>query len=65
MPSAPKKSSPKKTTLSPEEHALLQKTRREAIEQRIIRNQSKIDKDTALLKKYTSIEEETPCACAE
>jgi hypothetical protein len=65
MPSAPKKPSSKKTTLSPEEHTLLLKTRREAIEKRIIRNQGKIDKDSALLKKYTPIEEEAPCAACE
>jgi hypothetical protein len=52
MPSAPKKTS-KKTTLTPEEHALVLQTRREVIEKRLLRLQAKIDKDRALLQKYT------------
>jgi hypothetical protein len=56
MPSAPKKSSPsKKTTLSPEEQALLIKTRREVVEKRLLRLEAKIAKDRALLQKYTII----------
>jgi hypothetical protein len=55
MPSAPKKTTAtkKKTTLSTEEHALLMTQRREAIEKRLLRLQAKIDKDRALLLKYT------------
>jgi hypothetical protein len=54
MPSAPKKSSPsKKTALSPEELAVLIKTRREVVEQRLLRLEAKIAKDRALLQKYT------------
>jgi hypothetical protein len=54
MPSAPKKTAvPKKSALSPEEQALLVKQRREAIETRLLRLQAKIDKDRALLLKYT------------
>jgi hypothetical protein len=59
MPSAIKKTTTttttpkKKPTLSPEEQALAIKQRREAIEKRLLRLQSKIDKDRALLKKYT------------
>jgi len=64
MPSAPKKTSSSKKTLSPEEHTLLLKTRREAIEQRLLRLQAKIDKDMALLKKYTPPEETESCGCA-
>jgi len=52
MTSAPKKTAPKKSTLSPEEHALLMKQRREAIENRLLRLQAKVDKDRALLLKY-------------
>jgi hypothetical protein len=54
MPSAPKKTTPtkKKSTLSPEEHALLMAQRREAVEKRLLRLQAKIDKDRALLLKY-------------
>jgi hypothetical protein len=55
MPSAPKKTTvpKKKPALSPEEQALLVKQRREAIEKRLLRLQAKIDKDRALLLKYT------------
>jgi len=57
MPSAPKKglspSSKKKPTASPEEQALLIKQRRDVIEKRLLRLQSKIEKDQALLLKYT------------
>jgi hypothetical protein len=59
MPSAPKKTS-KKTTLTPEEHALVLQTRREVIEKRLLRLQAKIEKDTALLQKYTP---PTECSC--
>jgi hypothetical protein len=52
MPSAPKKSSACKKTLSPEEQDLLFKSRREAIEKRLVRLHAKIEKDQALLKKY-------------
>lgn len=54
MTSAPKKTTPtkKKSTLSPEEHALLMKQRREVIEKRLLRLQAKVDKDRALLLKY-------------
>ena len=66
MPSAPKKtsSSSKKTTLTPEEHALVLKTRREVIEKRLLRLQAKIDKDKALLQKYTP-QAEWSCGCDE
>jgi hypothetical protein len=53
MPSAPKKSSNKKTQLTPEEQELLVKKRREAIESRLLRLEAKIAKDRALLQKYT------------
>jgi hypothetical protein len=60
MPSAPKKSSPsKKTTLSPEEQAILIKTRREVVEKRLLRLEAKIAKDRALLQKYTVPAEST------
>ena len=56
MPSAPKKApTPKKnSTLSVEEQTLIIKKRREVIEQRLVRLQAKIDKDRALLQKYTA-----------
>ncbi len=70
MPSAPKKTTTatntaaatgggpvagkKKLTLSPEEQALVVKQRREAIEKRLLRLQAKIEKDRALLQKYTA-----------
>ena len=50
---APSSSSKKKLSLSHEEQVLLIKQRREVIEQRIVRLQSKIAKDQALLHKYT------------
>jgi hypothetical protein len=58
MPSAPKKSSSssskkKSLTLSQEEQVLLISQRRDVIEKRIQRLQSKIIKDQALLEKYT------------
>jgi hypothetical protein len=53
MPSAPKKSSNKKTQLSPDEQTLLNMQRREAIEKRLLRLESKIAKDRVLLQKYT------------
>lgn len=65
MPSAPKKSpatpgtAKKKPTLSPEAQALAVKQRRESIEKRLLRLQAKIDKDRALLQKYTA-QSETP-----
>jgi hypothetical protein len=63
MPSAPKNTSPSKKTssssskktLSPEEQALLFKTRREAIEKRLERLHAKMEKDQALLIKYSII----------
>jgi hypothetical protein len=58
MPSAPKKTTKKNAALSPEEHALLLKTRREAIEKRLLLLQSKMEKDRALLKKYAPLEED-------
>jgi hypothetical protein len=52
MPSTPKKSSNKKTQLSPDEQALLIMQRREVIEKRLLRLESKIAKDRVLLQKY-------------
>lgn len=58
----------KKPTLSLEEQALVVKQRREAIEKRLLRLQAKIEKDRALLQKYTvplPIAEETEGAVVE